>query len=117
MFSDSVAQKPTMPVNAGKKQLQNFPACGWPASNCDGCEKIGPKPPAVRYAHQSSNKPSAMSNGALMFSNQRMVSMPRWITYMLMAQEKRKHKNCPPVMPSLLVAGSGCSWKMTTQIL
>ena len=39
---------PTMPVSAGKKKVQNCPAFGWPASNAEGCERIGPKPPALR---------------------------------------------------------------------
>ena len=30
MLSESVAQKPTMPVSAGKKNVQNCPAFGWP---------------------------------------------------------------------------------------
>jgi hypothetical protein len=46
MLSESVAQKPIMPVSEGKKMDQNWPALGWPGSNADGCERIGPKPPA-----------------------------------------------------------------------
>ena len=30
MLSESVAQKPIMPVSAGKKNVQNWPAFGWP---------------------------------------------------------------------------------------
>ena len=76
MFSESVAQKPIMPVSAGTKTAQNCPAFGCPASKADGCERIGPKPPARSYAHHSSTRPSAMSSGALMLSSSRMESMP-----------------------------------------
>ena len=76
MLSESVAQKPIMPVSAGKKKPQNCPALGWPASNAEGCDKIGPKPPAARHAHQSNSSPSARSNGALMFRSSRIESMP-----------------------------------------
>ncbi len=47
MFSESVAQKPMLPVSAGTKNFQNWPAFGWPGANAEGCESIGPKPPAV----------------------------------------------------------------------
>ncbi len=47
MFSESVAQKPIIPVRAGKKNDQNWPALGWPGSNAEGCDSIGPKPPAA----------------------------------------------------------------------
>ena len=77
MFSESVAQNPTMPVSAGKKYFQNCPSFGWPTSKAEGCDNIGPNPPALLQAHQSSSNPSAMSSGALMFSRTRMVSMPR----------------------------------------
>jgi hypothetical protein len=48
MFNDNVAQKPIIPVNAGKKKEKNWPAFAWPGSKAEGCERIGPKPPAVR---------------------------------------------------------------------
>ena len=74
MFSESVAQKPIMPVSAGKKNAQNCPAFGWPGSNADGCERIGPKPPAlVATPTRAAASPSAMSSGALMFSSKRIV--------------------------------------------
>ena len=33
--------------------------------NCDGCDNIGPKPPAALYAHASRARPSRISSGAL----------------------------------------------------
>ncbi len=77
MFSESVAQKPIIPVSAGKKNVQNWPAFGPPGSNCDGCRSIGPKPSACTYAHASSASPSTISSGALMFSRTRIDSIPR----------------------------------------
>ena len=44
LLRESKAQNPTIAVSAGKKNPQNFPACGRPASNADGWLSIGPKP-------------------------------------------------------------------------
>src|SRR6187549_1771743 len=52
MFNESVAQKPTMPVNAGKKKFQNDGP-----DNLDGCSSIGPNPFAALIAQN--NKASA----------------------------------------------------------
>src|ERR1017187_9304468 len=75
MLSDSVAQYPIIPINAGKNTAQNIPALGPPGTNADGCESIGPNPPAARYAHASSASPSWISSGALMSSRMRIDSM------------------------------------------
>src|SRR5437762_8527301 len=106
MLSDSVAQKLTLAVKAGKKKSQNWPALGCPAANCDGCENIGPKPPAFTYAQASKASPNAMSSGALMLSSSRIDSIPRQTTTMFSSQNARKHASCGAVIPS---TGSGCA--------
>src|SRR5262245_25860037 len=100
MFNDSVAQKLTLAVSAGKKNNQNCPAFGCPAANCDGCESIGPKPPAFQYAHANSKSPNPISSGALMFSSSRIDSIPRQTTTMLSSQNARKHAACGTEIPS-----------------
>ena len=48
MLSDSVAQKPTLAVSAGKKNGQNWPAFGPPGRKLrTACASIGPNPPAA----------------------------------------------------------------------
>jgi len=106
MLRASVAQNPTFAVNAGRKNDQNCPAFAPPAANCDGCAKIGPKPPAARYAHASSAAPMSRSNGALMLSSTRTDSMPRQAMKRLSPQKPRKQTNCGRLMPS---AGNGAS--------
>ena len=46
MLSESVAQKPIMPVRPGTKKAQNCPAFGWPGAKAEGWASMGPKPPA-----------------------------------------------------------------------
>ena len=53
MFKESVAQKPTMPVSAGKKKWKKAAVL----VNLDGCSKIGPKPLPALMAQN--NKASA----------------------------------------------------------
>ena len=48
MFRERVAQKPTMPVRAGKKKIQNCPAFLPPGANAEGVSSIGPNPWAWR---------------------------------------------------------------------
>src|ERR1035437_10109655 len=99
MFSDRVAQNPTMPVRAGKKKAQNWPLLAWPGSKAEGWESIGPNPPAPREAPARSRRPRAMRRDALRFSSQRMASMPLYTTSMLIPQKKRKQRNWGKVMP------------------
>src|ERR1043166_2169097 len=99
MLSDSVAQNPIIPVSAGKNAFQNCPALGCPGSNAEGCESIGPKPPALRYAHSNNSRPRAIKSGALIFNSQRMHSIPLYTTTILIAQNRRKHISCAELMP------------------
>ena len=73
MFSESVAQKPIMPVSAGKKNGQNWPAFGCPAIERRRLREDRPEAAglAIRPPRAAAS-PSAMSSGALMFSSQRM---------------------------------------------
>src|SRR5439155_6449086 len=106
MFSGSVAQKLTLAVNAGKKKSQNCPAFGWPVANCDGCESIGPKPPALTYAQASISSPNAMSSGALMLRRKRIDSIPRQTISMLSSQNARKQEACGAVIPRSAIGGA-----------
>src|SRR5829696_120734 len=56
IFKESVAQKPTIPVSAGKKKVKKSLL----VLNLDGCSKIGPKPLPALMAQN--NKASA-ANG------------------------------------------------------
>ena len=47
MFSESVAQNPTIAVRLGKNTLQNWPSLAPPAPKALGCESISPNPPAL----------------------------------------------------------------------
>src|SRR5262245_56212141 len=101
MLSDSVAQKLTLAVSAGKKKVQNCPALGCLAANCDVCESIGPKPPAFMYAQARSNSPNAISSGALMLSSKPIDSKPRQTTTILSSQNARKQTSCGTLIPSI----------------
>src|SRR6202142_1065379 len=99
MLSESVAQNPTMPVSAGMKKAVNWPALGWPASNAEGCESIGPNPPAAPWAQAGKPSPNAMRGGAFMLRRIRIESTPLYTTHMLMAQKKMKQPNWDGVIP------------------
>src|SRR5262245_14983254 len=100
MLRASVAQKPILAVSAGKKKVQNCPSFGPPTSNCDGRASIGPRPPAALQAQASKAKPSPINNGALMFSDSRIDSTPRYTTSMLTPQKPRKQSVCGRLIPS-----------------
>src|SRR5271157_2543609 len=86
MFSATVAQKPTMPVNDGMKKRMNSPVV-W---NLLGLCSTGPSPPALREIHHNKSRPTASMNGAPMPSRNLMVSMPRQITAMVSSQNSEK---------------------------
>ena len=73
MFSDSVAQKPIMPIRDGKKTGQKSA----PQPSFDGWSSSGPKPPALTAIQTSSTSAPTMTKGAAQFSKRRRVSMPR----------------------------------------
>src|SRR5689334_9182445 len=118
MFSDSVAQKPTMPVSAPTKNGQNVPALAPFGPKADGWASIGPNPPALSYAQYSSSNPSAISSGALMFSRMRIELIPRQITATLISQKIRNETNCGIVIPSSRACdGSASDGQKTDAIL
>ncbi|MBS1151271.1 MAG: hypothetical protein H6Q89_2969 [Myxococcaceae bacterium] len=73
MLSDSVAQKPIIPVSEGTNTFQNAPT----VSNFEGCESIGPIPPARFTAQASSTAAITITSGAAQFSNTRTAFIPR----------------------------------------
>src|SRR5881227_2953967 len=94
MFSATVAQKPTIPVNDGMKKRKNS-ALVW---NLLGVFSTGPRPPALPVTQKKSSKPTASRNGAPTPSSQRMVSMPFHTTHMLINQKKKKQIQMPAGM-------------------
>ncbi len=73
MLSDSVDQKPIMPVSDGMKTGQKS-ARPW---NFDGSSTTGPNPPARATAHTSSTSAITSTIGAAQFSNTLTAFMPR----------------------------------------
>src|SRR5258705_9506159 len=86
MFRETVAQNPTVAFRAGTRNLRKSSKL----LNREGDESIGPKPPAVRYAHPNSRRPTASRIGALMPCRKRMYSIPLRTTARLMSQKVRK---------------------------
>ncbi len=86
MLSDSVAQKPTMPVSEGTKTSQKAPK----VSKREGCESMGPTPPARPTAHTSSTAAITSTSGAAQFSNTFTASMPLTMMKMFSAQKTKK---------------------------
>ena len=72
MFSDRVAQNPTIPVKAGINTLKNEPK----SLNLLGSAIIGPKPFAAITIYITSTNPRTMTAGAAQFSNILNVSIP-----------------------------------------
>lgn len=73
MFSDSVDQKPIMPMSEGQKSFQKSP----PQPSLEGWSSSGPKPPALLLIHHSITPAPSSTKGAAQFSKRRIVSMPR----------------------------------------
>ena len=69
----------TMAVSDGQNTSANCPAFFPPATNCEGWSMMGPKPPALSYAHHSSTKQMTILTGAVQVSSLRIDSMP-WMT-------------------------------------
>src|SRR5579863_3393359 len=92
MLSETVAQKPTTPVNEGTKNRKNSPKL----PNFEGVASIGPKPPALAPAQRSKASPITSNRGAETPCKNRIVSMPRRITATFSSQKKMKQTACPP---------------------
>src|SRR4030095_1537935 len=72
MFNESVAQKPTMPVNAGKKKFQNDGPWSF-----EGCSNIGPNPFAALIAQNNNAIAATGRKIALKTNNFLILSTPR----------------------------------------
>src|SRR5580700_8096873 len=93
MFSATVAQNPTMPVNDGMKNFRNSAV----DLNLLGVLSTGPSPPAWLVTHHKRRSPTQSMNGAAMPSKNLMVSMPRQITAMFKSQKRPKQTQTEPV--------------------
>src|SRR5579859_5979074 len=92
MFSATVAQNPTMPVNDGTKKRRNSPV----VLNLLGVPNTGPKPPAFRVIHHKSKSPTPSINGAPMPAKNLIVSIPRQMTSIFSNQNAKKHVHETP---------------------
>ena len=72
MFKESVAQKPTIPVSAGKKKAQKAD----PVSLA-GCDNIGPNPFPALIAQNNNAKAANGKKNALNTNNFLMLSIPK----------------------------------------
>src|SRR5689334_25421977 len=72
MLSETVDQKPTVPLRAG---IKNF-SKSLVELNFEGAASIGPKPPALFQAQPSSNNPTPKRIGALTPCKHLMYSIP-----------------------------------------
>ena len=73
MFNERVAQKPTMPVSAGKKKLKNWELF----ENLEGCSNMGPRPFAALIAQNNNANAATGRKMALKINNFLMLSTPR----------------------------------------
>src|SRR5687768_14985330 len=96
MFNDNVAQKPTMPVNAGKKKSQKAALF----ANLEGCCKIGPNPFPSEIAQNNNARAASGRKNALNTSNFLMLSTPRYTTSILSNQNKKKQMAGPVCRPN-----------------
>src|SRR5688572_2121813 len=95
MLSESVAQKPTIPVSAGKKKFQNWLLL----LNFEGCSSIGPNPLAALIAQNNNASAASGRKIALKTSNFLMLSTSRYTMNIFSNQNKKKHIAGPVVNP------------------
>src|SRR3712207_4698734 len=95
MFSESVAQKPTIAVSPGMKAPMKLPM----SVNFEGWESMGPKPSAFTYAQMSSARPTTMRNGAEYSSRNLMDSVPLTMKYSVTAQNTANPSSSPGWTP------------------
>src|SRR5208282_2150633 len=86
MFSATVAQNPTIPVNDGMKNFKNSAV----DLNLLGVLRTGPRPPAWLVTHHKRSNPTHSMNGAAIPSKNLIVSIPRKITRMFSSQKSPK---------------------------
>jgi hypothetical protein len=104
MFSESVDQKPIMPVSCGMNTTQNSPMV-W---NFEGPVSRSPMPPARRRIHTSRTLVISSTSGAAQFSNTLTAFMPRKMMKMFRPQKMKKvialgsvspNRSAPPSRP------------------
>src|SRR3984957_1334448 len=105
MFSETVAQKPTVPLSAGIKNFRKSEK----VTKRDGAESMGPNPPAALYAQPNSRSPTPNNIGALMPCRNLMYSIPLRITSRLMSQNAMKQMEvlcatCPQLGASVVIS-------------
>ncbi len=97
MFSDSVAQNAIIPISDGAKIFQKSAS----QPSFDGCDRIGPNPPAFTRIATISATNATVTSGAAQFSNRRSPSIPRKISTICSTQKNRKLSHivhgCPPI--------------------
>src|ERR1700712_2075024 len=86
IFSESVAQYPTIAVSDGIKKCRKLPV-EWKRL---GVESIGPKPPALCSIQKSSTSDITNMNGAEKLCRKRIDSTPFQTTTMFSSQNPRK---------------------------
>src|SRR3954454_14618794 len=86
MFSDSVAQNAIMPISDGAKIFQKSAS----QPSFDGCDRIGPRPPALTRIAIINARNATVTSGAAQFSNRRNPSIPRQISTICSAQKNAK---------------------------
>src|SRR6202161_1923107 len=86
MFSESVAQYPTIAVNDGKKKWRKL-LVEWKRL---GAESIGPKPPALCSIQNSRVSDITSMKGAEKLCRKRIDSTPLHTTNMLSSQKPRQ---------------------------
>ena len=89
IFNESVAQKPTTAVNAGKKNLKKEEL----SANFEGSLKIGPNPFAATTAQQNKAIAAIGKKIALKTSSFRILSTPLYMINILSSQKRPKHTN------------------------
>src|SRR4051812_49492968 len=95
MLSERVAQKPTIPVRAGKKNLKKEEA----SPNFEGVLRMGPRPFAALMAQNKSARAATGEKIALKMSNFLMLSTPRYTTSILTSQKIKKQIAGPVSSP------------------
>ena len=107
MFSDNVAQYPTIAVNDGKKKWRKLPVL-W---KWLGAANIGPKPPALFSIQNKSVSDITSMNGAEKLCRKRIDSTPRQTISMFSAQKPRKLAHSTA---GALAKSGGDSWFFLT---
>lgn len=104
MLSDSVDQKPIMPMSDGKNTGQKSA----PQPSSEGWSSSAPNPSALTAIQASRTNAPTRTKGAAQFSKWRRKSMPRWMIAICAAQKSRKHSHSGQGLPAIRAAFSQC---------